>query len=114
MGIPLRVPVDCGECSLIDNGFRTYGMLQLVQDIGSNFFVIQTIIVAIDGGIIEETMALMIQGEQKQPVWHTWSGLGCKECNADIDEGVRLLTAFDHSWAGQIAKPRKITFLNAD
>lgn len=63
-------------------------------------------------GLYEETMALMIQNGEREPVWHTWAGLSCVECGER--NGLELLNAFDHSWSGWGENPETYTFLGAD
>lgn len=63
-------------------------------------------------GLYEETMALMIQNGEREPVWHTWAGLSCVECGER--NGLELLNAFDHSWSGWGENPETYTFLSAD
>ena len=46
--------MNCSERCIINDGFRATGTLQLMQDIGSNLFIIQTSIVVMDGDALAQ------------------------------------------------------------
>ena len=66
-----------------------------------------------NGKVEEDIMALMIEENgEKVPIWHTWAGLRCTECNPEAyDDMLDFLNAFDHSWAGYKDDEPKYSFL---
>ena len=51
--------------------------------------------------VSEDIMCLRIDTDgSKEPVWHTWSGLRCAECNETGMDPLDFMNACDHSWAG--------------